>query len=407
MGAMPRVLHLHTLAVVSGSGLNTLATLARLREHGFEGELACGGEGGLADLARDAGIRVHRIAHLDRSLRPLRDARALAEIAALLRRERFQVVHTHNSKAGLLGRLAARACGVPAVIHTVHGWAFEQAASAVGRAFYRAAERGAARVAHRTFLVSKALANAADRAGVPGSERREVLYSGIDLAAFHGAPRDPALRRELGAGEGTFLVGQVAKLWEGKGHQVLIRAFARLRERVPRARLAIVGDGALRSVIDGAARNLGLASHVTFTGHRSDVARITAQLDAATLFSEYEGMGRVVVEALAAGVPVVASRRGGIIELVREGETGFLVDAADAEGAAECLARLALDPRLRNQMSRNARASVDGRFDERFMAARIAAVYRGALADARGRSRARYRASRLRPAVAPAPGDSK
>jgi glycosyltransferase involved in cell wall biosynthesis len=106
-------------------------------------------------------------------------------------------------------------------------------------------------------------------------------------------------------------------------------------------------------------------------------------------------------------VPVVASRRGGIIELVREGETGFLVDAADAEGAAECLARLALDPRLRNQMSRNARASVDGRFDERFMAARIAAVYRAALADARGRSGALCWASRLRPAVAPAPGDSK
>ena len=402
--ATPRVLHLHTLSVVSGSGLNTLATLARLRDHGFEAELACGGEGGLADLARKAGIRVHGIAHLDRPLRPLDDARALLEIASLLRRERFDVVHTHNSKAGLLGRLAARLCRVPALIHTVHGWAFEQSRSTARRALYRAAERGAAPLAHRTILVSEALETTAQTARVPGAAHREVLYSGIDLASFRRASRDVALRGKLGAGKGTFLVGQVAKLWEGKGHLALLRAFARLRERVPEARLAIVGDGPLRSAIERASVDLGVSHHVIFTGHRDDVARVTAQFDVATLLSDYEGMGRVVVEALAAGVPVVASRRGGIVELVNEGETGFLVNAADSEDVAGRLARLAGDPLLRERMAQRARISVDGRFDEHFMATRIAAIYRRVLVEARGRSRSRVWADWPHPAAS-APGE--
>lgn len=391
-----RVLHIHTLPVISGSGLNTLASIRRLREHGFQAELACGSRmasgisagsadgcsDSLTNLARTHGIPVHEIPHLTRTGSLRQDALALLEIAAIIRRGGYEVVHTHNSKAGLLGRLAARAIGVPAVVHTVHGWAFEQAGNALARVIYRTIERGAARLAHHTILVSAALEASAVRAGLAGCEKRQVVYSGIDRAAFFAARRSRTLRRSLGATEKTFLVGQVAKLWKGKGHDTLLAAFARLRRTRPNARLVLVGDGPLRSAIARQASCLGIEDHLFFTGHREDIAAITAQLDVATLCSGYEGMGRVVVEAMAAGTPVVASRVGGITELIEEGRTGYLVPPGDDIGLADRLGRLAGDRSLRRRMGRCARLCVDERFDEGAMAADIAAIYRDLIARA-------------------------
>jgi glycosyltransferase involved in cell wall biosynthesis len=383
-----RVLHLHTLDLATGSGLNTLATLRGLRALGFDAELACGDPDGdarerLSCMAEREGIPVTRLRHLGRRTDPVRDARALAEIAALIRRRGARVVHTHNSKAGLLGRIAARACLVPAVVHTVHGWAFEQAPSAAARSLYRTIERGAARLAHRTILVSRALETTARDAGIPAGNRRTVLYSGIDLDAFRSARRDPALRARLGADERTFLVGQVARIWEGKGHETLLDAFGRLRRECPRAVLAIVGDGPGRRLLERRATTRGLSPFVRFTGHRNDVAAVTAQLDAATLLSRYEGMGRVVLEAFAAGVPVVASRVGGITELVREGANALLVAPGDVPGVAAALGRMACDAGLRARMAAAAREGVDERFDAARMVERIAEIYREALAGTR------------------------
>ncbi len=381
-----RVLHLHTLDLATGSGLNTLATLRGLREAGFDAELACGDPGGdarerLSAVAQRSGVPVFRLRHLGRRIDPARDARGLAEIARLIRRRGARVVHTHNSKAGLLGRLAARIAGVPAVVHTVHGWAFDQAGSATARSLYRILERGAACLAHRTIVVSRALEASAEAAGIPGASRRTVLYSGVDLDAFRGARRDGALRARLGADDRTFLVGQVARIWEGKGHDTLLDAFARLHRECPRARLAIVGDGPGRLALERRVASTGLSPFVTFTGHREDVAAVTAQLDAATLLSRYEGMGRVVLEALAAGVPVVASRTGGIGELVVEGESAFLVPPGDAAAVAAALGRMACDAGLRARMARAARNGVDARFDAARMVDRIAEIYREALSE--------------------------
>lgn len=388
-----RVLHLHTLPVVSGSGLNTLASIRRLRDHGFDCALACGPtvEGdpagpSLIDLAREMGIPVHPVAHLTRAISPRRDLLALAGILETLRRGSFDIVHTHNSKAGLLGRAAARLARVPAVIHTVHGWAFDQESSPGRRALYRWIERGAAPLADRTLLVSEALEASARAAGIPGRRRRRVVHSGIDRGAFLAARRDARRRAALGADEGTFLVGQVSKLWEGKGHATLLEAFDRLLRVRPAGRLVLIGDGPLRASLEVTVRRLRLAARVRFLGHRVDVAALTAQLDAATLCSAYEGMGRVVLEAMAAGVPVVASRVGGITELVAEGRTGFLVPSGDAAALAARLGRLAAEPALRRRMGGAGRARADARFDEERMAARIAAVYREALAGSAPRA---------------------
>ncbi|MDP3937193.1 MAG: glycosyltransferase family 4 protein [Deltaproteobacteria bacterium] len=382
-----RVLHIHTLPVVSGSGLNTLATIRLLRAHGFESALACaptdpdaGAGPSLADHARDLGIAVHTIPHLTRALSARKDALALGEIVAAIRRGGFEVVHTHNSKAGLLGRLAACIAGAPAIVHTVHGWAFEQSPSPTARLLYRFIERRAAPLAHRTILVSEALEASAREAGLPRRLRRRVIHSGIDRQAFLSARREDSLRAALGATKGSFLLGQVSKLWEGKGHETLLEAFDRLRRVHPESQLVLIGDGPLRTSIESTARRLGLADRTLFLGHRNDVPALTAQLDAATLCSAYEGMGRVVVEAMAAGVPVIASRVGGIPELVREGRNGYLVPPGNASALAGRLGQLAGDGALRRRMSREARASVGERFDEGTMAAEIASVYRAALA---------------------------
>jgi glycosyltransferase involved in cell wall biosynthesis len=394
--ARVRVLHVHTLPVISGSGLSTLEAMRGQRRAGLRVEFACAPPeelpdgkdeqaSGLVELTLAEHIAIRPLRWLRRAIHPGYDLRALHELWQLCRRQRYTVVHTHNSKAGIVGRLAARLAGVPVIVHTVHGFAFHDAEAGWRRVLYRALERLAAHWCDRLIFISQPLWDWAVQERIGCVERFAKIYSGVDLSAYRTPLDTRALRASFGFGPEALVIGEVAKLWEGKGHALLLRAFAQMSPRWPQARLLIIGDGPLRQPLNTLVQELQLADRVVFAGFRTDVPALTHLLDVAVLPSLFEGLGRAILEAQAAGKPIIGSRVGGIPDLIEDGANGLLISPGSVEELAAALERLCADEALRRQLGRTAQQRLDDRFDSGRMAAQIIALYEAVLQQKLGR----------------------
>nr|WP_280712760.1 glycosyltransferase family 4 protein [Desulfobaculum xiamenense] len=349
-------------------------------------EMACAPGGGLNDMVRAAGMPVRVIRHFVQPVAPVSDLRALFELVGVIRSGGYDIVHTHNSKAGFIGRLAAFIAGTPIVVHTVHGFAFHESESAPRRVLFCALERLAANWCHHMIFISRPLVEWARREGVlrPGMAH-SVIYSGIRLNLFRPVSRRRRreLRREMGLAPDAPVIGMVSKLWPGKGHDVLLRAFAALRQRMPRARLLIVGEGAERANLERLARSLGLGGAVVFAGFMADVRPAIGACDATVLPSLFEGMGRVLLESMAMGVPVIASEVGGIPDLVRHRENGLLVPPGNVRELALAMHHLLHDTQQARELGRAGRRTVTECYGADAMVGAIDGVYRGLLAARR------------------------
>lgn len=370
-----KVLHVHTLPVISGSGLNTLLSMRGQREAGYDVQLACAPGGALVDEVQRTGMVVHPLRHMVQPLRPIQDMLAVIELHRLIRRHRYTIVHTHNSKAGFIGRLAARLAGAPVIVHTVHGFAFHRYERWWRRRLFLWLERLAARWCDHLVMISEPLIDWALRERIAPRAKMTKIYSGIDLDLFRRPVDTAAVRNRLGLTADDLVIGQVAKLWHGKGHEVLFRAAARLKDRLPQLRLLVIGEGELGPRLQRLAQELGLGERVVFTGFRTDIPALTQAMDVAVLPSLFEGMGRAILEAQAAGKPVVASRVGGIPDLIIDGQTGLLVEPGDAEQLSEALWRLSSQPELRRRLKEAALHSLDGRFDAHTMTRQLDTLY--------------------------------
>ena len=394
-----RILHIHTLPIVSGSGINTFLSMEGSRRQGAEVSLACAPGGRLEEVVRQSGMGFFPIRNFVSPVSPWRDLDALWQLLRLLRREHFDIVHTHNSKAGFLGRLAARTLGVPLLVHTVHGFAFHGQESRLRRRLFVWLERLAARWSHQLIAISQAMIDWAQKEGIADSSRFAKVYSGIEVDRFKSAAQDPELKRQLGIRQGQVVIGMVSKLWQGKGHQVLIQAASRLESQGLPFQILIVGEGGLEADLKAMVKRRGLEERVCFAGFRSDLPQVTAQLDIACLPSFYEGMGRVALEAMAAGKPMVASAVGGLAELVQDGVTGFLVPAGDPDALASRLERLVSDSALRCKMGEEGARRVDERFSAARMIEQIHQIYQRLLTECGGSAvREPARASDWQPA---------
>lgn len=369
------VLHVHTLPVISGSGLNTFLSMKAQQEAGFEVALACAPGGPLLDLVEKHGMRVWRLKHMVWGIDPIQDVLAVLELHSLIRRQAYTIVHTHNSKAGFLGRLAARMAAAPVIVHTVHGFAFHDKEPRWKQTFYRLLERLAAAWCDKLILISQPLVEWAHRERIGNPSQMVKIYSGIDLDAFRKPSDCAALRRSFNLSAEEVVVGEVAKLWEGKGHAVLFRAAAALMPSCPKLRLILIGEGPLRSTLEQLAIAMGIFDHVIFAGFREDIPALTQMLDIAVLPSFFEGMGRAVIEAQAAGKAVVASRVGGIPDLIENGKTGLLAPPGDHKALAEAIGQLYQDAGLRHRLGLAAQQAVDSRFDIQTMNKQILQVY--------------------------------
>lgn len=370
-----KVLHIHTLPVISGSGINTFLSMSGLDLSRYEPELACAPGGRLIDLVESSGFKARRIKNFRRPLSPIRDIMAVFELIFLLKKEKYDIVHTHNSKAGFIGRLAAKLAGVPVVVHTVHGFAFHAYEGFWRRKTFIFLERLAARWCDGMIAISAALVDWAKREKIACRGEIVKIYSGIETDKFFSLSENKTKRAGLGIKDEDLVLGEVAKLWDGKGQEIILRILPGLLREIPSLKVVFVGEGELESGLKKLAGELKVEDNVIFTGFRSDIAELTSIFDIACLPSLWEGMGRSVLEAMACGKPVVASRVGGIVDLVEDGVTGFLVPPADAKALAGAIIKLLKDKQLREKMGQEARRIIDEKFSARTMARRIQDVY--------------------------------
>ena len=379
---MIRILHIHTLPIVSGSGINTFLSMQGMDKTLYEVDLACAPGGRLISLVEENHMEVRTFKNMVQPLRPFKDTLALIDLTAFLRKNPYHIVHTHNSKAGFLGRLAAKLVGVPVIVHTVHGFAFHDEEPLWRQMLFRNLERLASRWSDRMIFISQPLIDWALKDHIVGEDKITKIYSGIQLDKFHPVKSEEKdqIRSKWSLQKEEAVVGIVSKLWEGKGHTVLIEAFKLLKEKIKDAKLVIVGEGYLYDELFRRVGNNGLRDSVLFTGFQMDVSEIIATFDVAVLPSFFEGMGRVILEAMAMEKPIVASRVGGIPDLIDQGINGLLVRPGDARELADALERVLSDNGLAKRLGREGRKRIKDQFSADVMVRSIEELYRELLA---------------------------
>jgi glycosyltransferase involved in cell wall biosynthesis len=343
-------------------------------------------EGDMLDLATAHGVTPTLMQALGREINPLDDLVALAQMVRLVRRVQPDVVHTHMAKAGTVGRLAARICGVPVVIHTYHGHVFHGYFSPTKTRVFLTIERALGLLSNRIITVGDGQRDEIASYGVAPREKLLPIRLGLELRPFLDAERARGeLRAELGVAPETPLVGIVGRLVPIKAHELFFEAARRIHQRLPEAQFLVVGDGERRAQLVALVERLGLTEHVRFLGWRRDLRRVYADLDLVVLSSRNEGSPVVLIEALAAARPVVATAVGGVPEVVVDGETGLTVPSQDPDALAEASLRLLREPDLGARLGAAGRRHVYPRYDSSRLVDDVRRLYVSELAAARSR----------------------
>jgi glycosyltransferase involved in cell wall biosynthesis len=377
-----RVTHVITRLIVGGAQENTVSSvLGLMNKPGLEVDLISGptsGPEGSLEPSFDKSLRPLTITpHLVRPVHPLKDMLALRDLTRLLRERRPDLVHTHSSKAGVIGRLAARRAGVPIVVHTIHGPSFGSFQGALANAVFTAAERRAARCTTHFVVVANAMKEQFLKAGIGRADQFTRVFSGFPLEPFRKARNDPALRQKLGLARDDFVVGKIARLFKLKGHDDLIAAAPALFQRCPRMKFLLVGDGPWRERFESRTRALGLRERFVFAGLVSPahIPDYVGVMDALVHLSYREGIPRALPQALAAARPVVAYDCDGAGEVCLDNQTGFLIPPGDKRLLVERLTQLSGDPALRERLGRHGQQLVREWFPVERMVDDLHALY--------------------------------
>ncbi|MBI4636026.1 MAG: glycosyltransferase [Candidatus Rokubacteria bacterium] len=347
---MIRVLHVITRLTLGGSSENTVASVLALDRAGYTCALAAGlaeSEAATVEDARRRGCRILDVPSLGREVAPLRDLTTLRDLRRLMLRERPHIVHTHTSKAGFVGRLAARLARVPAVIHQPHGHIFYGYYGPLRTALFVLLERVAARWTDRIITLTERGTEEHLARRIGRRERFVTVPSGVPVAGLRtSAPSRGAARARLGLPPAAFVIAGLGRLVPVKGFDLLVRALPAILTEVPGAHVVLIGDGPERGALEALATRLGVAHRLTLTGATREVAACLAGADVVAAPSRNEGMGRALVEAMALGIPVVGTAVGGIPGVIADGEAGRLVPPEDPAALARALASLGRDPAL-------------------------------------------------------------
>ena len=381
---------------MGGPALHVAYLTEGLRKRGYDTTLVAGslarGEDSMAFVADARGVEVVRIDELGREISPLRDLMATIRLARLIRKERPQILHTHTAKAGTVGRVAARLAGSrkpPIVVHTFHGHVLRGYFGPVRTLLFRLLERWLAAGTTALIAVSPQVRDDLVALGVAPRERFVVIRLGIELDERVASERNGRgeSRRYLGIPGDRFAVGWIGRMTAVKRTDDVLIAFKSLRDSGVDAVLCMVGDGPDRLPLEQRAHELGVARDTVFLGYQEDVAPFYAAFDVLVLPSGNEGTPVTVIEALAAERPVVATRVGGVPDVVRDGEDGFLVEAGATDDLADRLGRLARDPALRARMGKKGRERVLPRYAVERLVDDVDELYRSLLSAGGGRRR--------------------
>lgn len=353
-----------------------LETAARLDPGRFDVRLLAGAGGQLdAEAVRRLGVRFVPVPHLVHPISPFKDLAAILWLRSYLARERISVVHTHSSKAGLLGRLAAFLARTPKVAHTVHGWSFNDFQPAPAFAAFLWLERGLARLTDHLIVVAKSLRDKGLLLGLGRADQYVLVRASVDLSLWAGTRRSRAALRTLLPGLRSKVVGVIANLKPQKAPLDFVRVAARVSGRRKNVDFVYIGDGPLMGEARALAQSLGVAAQVHFLGWRREPRFLAAGFDVFLLPSLFEGLPCVYPQILCMGIPVVASQVDGAAEAVKEGVNGFLCQPRDVEAMADRVGALLDDGVLLRRLSRGAKAGVDRQFGFDAMIEKTAAVY--------------------------------
>ncbi len=368
-----KICHVITRLIVGGAQENTVGTCIGLRKLGHDVDLVIGPqtgpEGSLYEQARAANVPIVVLDELRRVPNPLYDFGAVAALKRLFCERRYQIVHTHSGKAGFVGRLAAKWARVPIIVHTIHGPSFYRYQNPLGNWLFRWAEQVAAEWTTQFVSVADAMTEQYLAASVGLPLQYVTIHSGMNVEAFLNAPTV--------SGKAELVVGKVARLFPLKGHEFLFEAAPRIVAAVPNVKFLLVGDGIYREKFERRAARMGMRERFEFAGlvRPDEIPSYVGRMDVLVHLSLREGLPRTLPQALACGKPVVAFDVDGAREVCRDGETGFLVRAEDAEGLATAVIRLLQDRELATRMGARGRQLVRERFSEELMVRRIDELY--------------------------------
>jgi glycosyltransferase involved in cell wall biosynthesis len=374
-----RVAHVITRMIVGGAQETVLLAAALADTSRFEPVVVCGpqtgSEGSLHEEVRRRGVDLVLVPELVREVRPMKDARVVGALSRLFRERGTHVVHTNSSKAGIVGRLAARSAGIPAV-HTVHGWPFHDRQPSPVSSTWRLLERRTAPLARHLLVVADADRVKGLQAGIGHQDQYVTVRSGLELDRYGASAADrEQVRAELGLVD-CVVIGAVGRLSPQKDPLTLVRAVAPLLRSRPDSRLLLVGDGPLRGDVAAAVAAAGVTAQVVLPGLRRDVPRLLNAMDVFVLSSLWEGLPRTLVQAMATGVPVVATDADGVRDVVRHGRTGLVVPRGDVDRLRAAVASLLDDPARGEELASAARELVPA-FDAQVMVRRLEELYAG------------------------------
>jgi glycosyltransferase involved in cell wall biosynthesis len=377
-----RVLHVITRMILGGAQENTLLSVEGLNriptydvsivsgvDHGPEGDL-------LARTRQGADLVI--VPELGRNVNPIADVVALWKLYLLIKKGRYHIVHTHLAKAGVLGRVAAWLARTPIIVHGLHGLVFHEYQPWFVNRTWWAVQKLMGPITDHYISVSSAISQKAIEAGIASSDNLTTIYSGMELDWFLNATVDPAsARRQLGIPDDAPVVGKIARMVDIKNHDALLDAAPAIIARHPDVRFLLVGDGPLLEHLRSRANRMGISKHVVFTGlvARERIPEMLAAMDVLAHTALYEGLPRVLAQALAMGKPCVAFDADGAKEVVVPEETGYLVRPGDTAGLAATVNRLLEDPVLRARMGDAGRRRVDPAFRTETMVQQIDTVY--------------------------------
>jgi glycosyltransferase involved in cell wall biosynthesis len=384
-----KLCHVHLLSIMSGPQRWSIEFFNCLPPDRYELSVVVGEPGEFQRYLEARGIEVEIVPSLVREISLLKDVRAVLDLVRLLRRKRYDIVHTHSSKPGILARLAARLAGTRAVVHHVQGFAFHEFSSRLTRTTFSMIEALGARLSDHVIFVNDEEREWAVSQGIVSADRCCTIFNGADLATYSldaRAKLRDAARAQLGIGPGQGMIAYVGRLWEQKHPQMLVATLAELVEHHPELDpvLVIAGDGPMRDEVASAAEVCELAERVRILGWRGDIPHVMAAADVLFLPSLWEGLPLTLVEAACMGTPAVATDIKGNREAIVAGQTGLLIPPKDPVAAAAALAQILGSPAATARMAQAAAERGRRLYDTRDMARRVEDIYLQILAHKSG-----------------------
>ena len=373
------VLHAITKLELGGAQENTLYTLKSLDRGRYNLFLAANDKGILVEKAKKMkDVKAFFIPELIRPINPVKDLIALIKLFRFCKRKRIDIIHTHSSKAGILGRWAARLAKVPIIIHTIHGWGFYPRQNFLKRRLFIFLEKITAKIADRLIADSQANIETGRQNKIGREEKYALIRNGIKPSRFQNVEVNiTEKRKELGLEEDTKVVAMIACFKPQKAPLDFIKVANRVIKKRPKTQFLLIGDGELRPEIERLIKELNLEKKVILTSWRKDIPQILKIIDVLALTSRWEGLPRVFPEAMASELPIVATKVDGASEAVEEGVNGFLVSVGDIKGMAEKIITLLDNPEMAKEMGKKGRERVFPEFDIDLMVERIDNLYQG------------------------------